>query len=60
LRAALEADPHSAPAHYRLGIILLQERKDREAAQEFRQALAADPAFSEARQALEKLSVVPQ
>jgi choline-sulfatase len=55
LRAAVDADPHSAPAHYRLGIVLLQGKKEREAGQEFRQALAADPDFVEARKALEKL-----
>jgi tetratricopeptide (TPR) repeat protein len=55
LRAAVDADPHSAPAHYRLGVVLLQQGKQHEAAQQFRQALAADPAFADARQALEKL-----
>jgi Tfp pilus assembly protein PilF len=44
-----------APAHYNLGLIALRRADRAEAARRFQLALKADPAFTPARDALEKL-----
>jgi tetratricopeptide (TPR) repeat protein len=48
-------DAKMAGAHYNLGLVLRQQKKNEEAAQAFRQALLADPQFRPAREALQRL-----
>jgi hypothetical protein len=50
-----------AAVHYRMGLILAQERRHEEARTSFQAALNLDPNFTEARRALEALpSARPQ
>lgn len=42
-RAAINAAPDYAPAHYELGLALLQQGKKEEASQEFQKAASLDP-----------------
>jgi Flp pilus assembly protein TadD len=53
---AIRLQPGFAWAHYNLGLALGREDKKEDAAREFRAALDADPKFSAARKALEKLA----
>ena len=52
---AIRLQPGFAWAHYNLGLIFRRENKSEDAAREFRAALGADPQFSAARTALERL-----
>jgi tetratricopeptide (TPR) repeat protein len=52
LGQAIRLEPNFAETHYNLGLVLRQQRKSSEAAGEFRAALAADPQFRPAREAL--------
>ena len=45
-RAAINTSPNYAPAHYQLGIALLQQGKKEEAAQEFQRASELDAKFT--------------
>ncbi len=47
-------DSKFAPPHYNLGMIFRKQQKNEEAAQDFHKALAADPQFRPARQALDR------
>lgn len=55
LTRATQLAPHSAAFHFNLGVILAGVGRCSEAAAALRQALAADPGYDRARQALERL-----
>ena len=50
-----ENSPRPAGAHWRLGMVYEKQGRKDEAAEEYRQALALDPKFDEAKKALAKL-----
>jgi tetratricopeptide (TPR) repeat protein len=55
---AIRLQPAFARAHYNLGLIFRREERSEDAAREFRAALDADPQFSAARAALDRLQTV--
>jgi tetratricopeptide (TPR) repeat protein len=54
-REAIRLDPGFTWAHYNLGLVLQEQKKNEEATQQFRLALSFDPNFRDAREALKKL-----
>ena len=56
---SVRLSPKSASAHYDLGLVLQKQKKPNDAANEFRRALAIDPQFSAARDALSHMAPAP-
>ena len=52
---AIRFEPNFAWAHYNLGLVLQQQKENKEAARHFRLALLADGQFQKARDALDQL-----
>ena len=57
---AIRLQPGFARAHYNLGLIFRREERTEDAAREFRAALDADPQFSAARAALDRMQPAAQ
>src|SRR5215831_570563 len=57
---AIRLQPDFAWAHYNLGLVFRRENKSEDAARELRAALDADPQFSAAHTALERLEHASQ
>jgi Tfp pilus assembly protein PilF len=55
-RETLRLQPKSAYTHYNLGLVFRKQNRDSDAAKEFRQAVALDPQFRAARDALSHLA----
>jgi Tfp pilus assembly protein PilF len=56
---ALRLQPKSASTHYNLGLVFREQNREDDAAGEFRQALAIDPQFRPAREALRQVAAKP-
>lgn len=48
LRSAIALDPALADAHFQLGVVLAEQRRDAQALAEFERAIALEPGFAEA------------